>query len=264
MKCLLRSFLDDFHGGEGGGLRSLMTVLTESLSRKDCTTDHDLIDCCAEALSICLEASAASRSMVASASLCLGVKDIRDLILSANSSKARRYLAEAFSRLMDDLSLFGAAEWTSIVTDSVSVSVSILSLQPLKSSGETHGAALLGGICVKILHVEPSLIPPMTLKNGSDILSKLGEELLNLDDSVGNFCADAIFLGCSTKPGNVLHERFVAHQVKLCFFSFLCKANLVLLQFDTRNGYRAREFISGIDEVWKWRPDKRTWCVEAH
>jgi hypothetical protein len=207
VKCLLRSYLDDFHGEGEEKIYSLMDVLARTLEDK--STNGDLLDSCSEALSVCVGASAAARSMIQSSSVCLGVQDMTHLILSASSSKARRFLADAFCNLLMDVSLFNS-QWVYCVSEAMSTSAGILKKEPLQPSVDVHGAALLGGVCIRLFRLNPDLVRSDEWGTASRTLSRLGDGLLNADDSIGNVFSDAVLLACSGDPVPKLHERLAS------------------------------------------------------
>jgi len=205
VKCLLRSYLDDFHGGEDG-LRSLMVVLTKCLTLKG--IGKSLEESCSEALSVCIGTSAIARSMIQSSSLPLGLSDLRDMIVNSGSAKAKRFLADAFGNFLMDTSLLGS-QWIDVVTDALSISSKILGIQPLKPSYDVHGAALLGGTCIRLARLHPTLVTPNSYVMASELFERFGGALPNLDDMIGNVFCDALFLSCSggDKFKSELHDR---------------------------------------------------------
>jgi proteasome component ECM29 len=207
VKCLLRSFLDDFNGGDRG-LRALMGVLTKCLASTDTGTNEDLIDACSEAFSVCMEASSVARVMIQSSSLYLGLKDLRDLIMTTGSAKAKRFLADAFGNFLMDTPLLGS-QWTEVVTEALAFASKALSVEPLKPSNDVQGAALLGGTCVRLIRLHPALIRHDTYDMASELLKRLGSALTNADDMIGNIFCDAVLLSCSDGLKMELHDRYV-------------------------------------------------------
>ena len=207
VKCLLRSYLDDFNGGDTG-LRALMGVLTKCLASKDTRANEDLIDACSEAFSVCIEASSVARVMIQSSSLHLGLKDLRDLIMTTGSAKAKRFLADAFGNFLMDTPLLGL-QWTEVVTEALAFASKALALEPLKPSNDVQGAALLGGTCVRLIRLHPALIKHDTYDMASELLKRMGSALTNADDLIGNVFCDAILLSCSDGLEMELHDRYV-------------------------------------------------------
>jgi hypothetical protein len=206
VKCLLRSYLNDFHNDEEESVQLFMSLLAKSLCKElGESGSDDLLDASSEALSICLGESNAARAMIISSSLSLGVLDIRDLILSASSSRARRFLANSLANLMVDASLFQSG-WMDIVLQSSSSSFDVLKTEPIKPSIEVHGAALLGGVCVKLIRLNSTLISPVGWGFAMKILTRLGDGLVNKDDYIGNVSADSILL-CSSGGGAVSLDK---------------------------------------------------------
>ena len=194
LKCLLRSYLFDFHGGEQG-LNSFMFILTKCLTMKGKITSS-LEEVCSEALSVSIGTSATARSLIQSLSLPLGLSELRDMIISSNSSKTKRFLADAFGNFLMDASVIGS-HWIDIVTNALSISFQILKTDPLKPSNEVHGAALLGGTCIRRVLQHSTLVSPDTYNIASQVFKRFGIGLTNLDDMIGNIFCDAIFLSCS-------------------------------------------------------------------
>ncbi|KAL3920061.1 MAG: hypothetical protein SGILL_003448 [Bacillariaceae sp.] len=209
VKCLLRCFLDDFHGDESGTLQSFMGILAETLSRKEEMIDRDLQDTCAEAFSVCIGVSRDARTMIASSSLHLGIRDLRDLVLSSTSSRARRFHAEAFGKFMEDKDVLDPSEWSNVVIETTQTTFERLKVQPLKPGTETHGACLLGGTIVNLLCKYPSEVQSVSLAFASQILVNLGEGLLHTDDTVGNVCSDGILLACQQDGCTVLPDSLI-------------------------------------------------------
>jgi proteasome component ECM29 len=207
LKCLLRSFLDDFHG-DGVALQSFLKVVTETLSSKDEMSDKDLQDTCSEAILACVGVSCDARKLIVSSSLCLGIEDLRKLALSANSSMARRFLSEAFGKIMEDKDIFETTNWNCLVAQTIEISFSHLKMQPLKPCSETHGAALLGGTLVSLVRKNLSSVSSVTFIEVSQIMANLGEGILHMDESVANVCADGILAACSEHAHVSLPERY--------------------------------------------------------
>ncbi|KAL3920918.1 MAG: hypothetical protein SGILL_003023 [Bacillariaceae sp.] len=206
LRCLLRSFLDDFHG-EGSALRSFMQVVTETLLTD--MNDKDLQDTCSESILICVAASSDARTMIASGLLPLGVEILRNLAFSASSSMARRFLAEAFGKIMEDPDELESLDWQSILKQTSGTALNYLTTQPLKPCSETHGAALLGGTIVNIVRKHSSLVTSDVLMESTQVLINLGEGIMHRDDTVGNVCADGILLAFSKDVSVGLPERYV-------------------------------------------------------
>ena len=195
VKCMVRSYLNDFNGGDTG-LSSFMGVLTKCLASRENIRNEDVIDACSEAFSICFESSSIARGLIQSLSLNFGLKDVRDLIISTNSAKAKRFLADAFGHFLMDTHLVGS-QWTEFVTEALTFASDALAVEPLKPSNEIQGAALLGGTCVRLTRLHPSLINHEINDIASNLLIRLGSALTNADDMIGNVFCDAIFLSCS-------------------------------------------------------------------
>jgi hypothetical protein len=94
--------------------------------------------------------------------------------------------------LMMDVSNFDTSRWTAIVSTSISNASDVLNQEPLRSSAEVHGTALLGGLCIHLLHKELTFDWVVTLIKAAGIMESLGSGLISPDDTVGNFCSDGI------------------------------------------------------------------------
>ena len=170
------------------------------------TGNEDLLDAASEALSVCLGESAAARAMIKSSLLPLDVVNIRDLVLSTGSSRARRFLANSFSNLLKDVSLF-QSDWMDIVLQSISLSFDVVKSEPFKASIEVHGAFLLCGVCVNLIRLNAVLVIPSAWDIAVKTLIRLGDGLLDSDDYIGNVSADAILLCFSGGDAVRLDEK---------------------------------------------------------
>lgn len=197
VRCLLRSYLDDFHGGGDNDIRSFVDALTKCLAWKDDVSRSDsLLDACSEALCVCLETSATARSMLHSSALSLDVEGLRDLIVTSKSSRARRHLSDAFGHMLMDVSIFDS-RWIEVVKDSLSFSARFVEAEPIRPSVDTHGGALLGGTCVRLCRLNHRLVDSLGWSQASRVLRRLSEGVANADDSIGNVFCDAISLACT-------------------------------------------------------------------
>ena len=184
----------------------MMGVLAKCLASKDTLRNEDVIDACSEAFSICIETSSEARKMIQSSSLYIGLKDIRDLIINTSSAKAKRFLAGAFGHFLMDTPLLGS-QWTEVVTEGLVFASEALTIEPLKPSNDIHGAALLGGTCVRLTRLHPTLISDETHTIASNLMIRLGSALTNADDLIGNVFCDAIVLSCSGGFAVDLHNK---------------------------------------------------------
>jgi hypothetical protein len=139
--------------------------------------------------------------MILTSTVSIGVKDIQSLTLTAISAQTRRQLADSFLQVMNDVKSSGG-NWAELVSGALEGSFGVLRRQPLKASIELHGAALLGGTCVHLCRVHPEMV---TIEQSwglvKKILTRLGEGLMDADDSIGNVFADAIALAASGHSG---------------------------------------------------------------
>jgi len=260
IKCLLRSYLDDFNGEEEG-IRSFMGVLTRCLAWKESGANEDVLDACSEALSVCM-LSHVARAMIQSSSLPLDLKGLRDMVVSTPSAKAKRFLADAFGNFLMDTSLLGS-QWIEVITEALSLSSNHLVVEPFKPTNDVQGAALLGGICIRLVRLHPTLIRPNTYDMASNLLNRIGSALTNADDMIGNVFCDAISLSCSGRSALELHES-----LKPGMTSVLKNITIALNKFghgDRMNAPRVLKLIEptglsiGISSGLTVRPD----CVTA-
>ncbi|VEU39441.1 unnamed protein product [Pseudo-nitzschia multistriata] len=237
--CLLRSYQDDFNGGEQG-LGSFMGALTKCLAWEATSGNDDVLDACSEALSVCMS-SPAARAMIQSSSLSLDLKGLRDMIISSPSAKAKRFLADAFGSFLMDTSLLGT-QWIDVVTEALSLSSDYLAVEPFKPSKDVQGAALLGGTCVRVIRLHPPLTRPETYEMASIILKRLGSALTNADDMIGNVFCDAISLSCSGGFTPELHEN-----LKQGMASVLKNTTLALNKFGHGDRVNAPRVLKAIE-----------------
>ena len=111
-----------------------------------------------------------------------------------------------FGNVLMDTSLLGS-QWINAVTEAISISSDLLAEDPLKPSNEIHGAALLGGICIKLIRLHPTLVRTDSYDMASKLWDRLGSALTNVDDLIGNVFCDAILLSCSGGFTIELHDR---------------------------------------------------------
>jgi proteasome component ECM29 len=206
VKCLLASFLGDFHLVEADATL-MLDSLSKLLSEEGSSRDMDLMDICSEALSTCLGASSTIRNLVRTSATGLGPENLRDLILSAGSATTRRFLSEALKTLMVDISNFDSLQWKKLVAESILMAYDVLKVQPLKSTAQVHGAALLGGLCIKLIHSDVNKNWGDSIATAAQVMVCLSSGLLSPDDSVGNFCCDGIVFLCSVDGATTLHAR---------------------------------------------------------
>ena len=139
----------------------------------------------------------------------MGLKELRNLLLSADSATTRRYIAEAFSTVMIHQTTHDESQIAKMISESLRVASSALKLQPLKSSAEVHGGALLGGISIKLLHFVPALEGGDSFSTARQVMTWLSDGLLSSDDSVSNFCCDGLVFSCTYDQTPMLHEMYV-------------------------------------------------------
>ena len=221
----LTCLLSDLYGGENEAVGSYVGALCETLTyfgtaSRGRGTAHgrdsiDLLDECSICLAGCLSTSRFARSMVLSGGTTFGLEDMEALAVLADSSKARRYLAESCGCIFEDHDLWQDNGAQVSMTDWIKKSHI---LRPLKicekklsdmqtelfQVGEVHGAAFLGARCCRAFRV-------MFSKKGSNdnasvdecwnlidsIVDSLGRGTLNSDETIGNAFSQALSIALS-------------------------------------------------------------------
>ena len=193
IECLLRSYLDDFHGGEESDINLFMDALTTSIKGSaQSGANDDLMDSCSMALSTCLETSDVARRAILSSSLSINMEDLKSLILTATSSQTRRHLADSFLLIMDDVALCGN-DWSNNLSTALSFSTVVIQKHPFKPSCEMHGGALLAGTCIQLSRRHPEMLSDDQIWSASNtVLTRLGQGIMDKDDTVGNVVVDSI------------------------------------------------------------------------
>jgi proteasome component ECM29 len=203
--------LSDLYGGIDNSitsyLRCISCALNEATTTKNVGTAQLL-----DEVSICfaglLRTSKFARAAIASDESLNAVR-IAELALSAPSSKARRYLAEAYLCLVEDgtiwttTGLFQPLQWKERTSIESIIKTCVGYLTDMTSTtavaANIHGAAYLGASCIKVLRnfwtgndedTEREL--RNCLIHASNAVTALGRGLLHLDEALGNACAGAL------------------------------------------------------------------------
>jgi proteasome component ECM29 len=168
VEYLLQCLLHDIYGGDDDAMQTFVSAIATSIID---ATSHGrreylgLLDECAGALSLCLSTSSLARSLVASKNIPLGPENIKELALGCNSSKARRLLAESWGYLYKDTLLWENDVWAETVEAALRSCCELIERKGA-SVGNKHGAAFMGGACIKVYRQHPTL-------NASDSMASL-------------------------------------------------------------------------------------------
>ncbi len=159
VEYLLQCLLHDIYGGDDDAIQTFVSAISASIldAANQARREYlGLLDICAEALSLCLSTSSLARSLVVSQNTPLTTITIQQLSLGCNSSKARRLLAESWCHLYLDTLLWDNNVWSETVEGSLRSCCEIIEGKT-SSVGNKHGAAFLGGACIKVIRRHPTL-----------------------------------------------------------------------------------------------------------
>lgn len=222
----LGCLLSDLYGGEDDAVALYVTALSRTLrhfgtARGGRGSAHgresiDLLDECSICLAGCLSTSRFARSMILSGRAAIGLEDLEALAILADSSKARRYLAEACGHIYEDRDL-----WQSVPGVEVGLSEWVEKcriLQPLKTCakqlkdmqtelfqiGEVHGAAFLGARCCRSFRLlasskkaESNTAIDECWESANSIIESLGRGTLHSDEIIGNAFSQGMSIALS-------------------------------------------------------------------
>lgn len=203
-KCLL----NDFYGGDDEAVCSYMDAMTKSLVQvANLGRDYvELLDECSSSLASCIATSLFARRLVfghEDQHLSVGIEDIQKLVLNVSSSTARRELANACGSIYGDSDLWSQGEWLSSIVGLMMNCLEVLNGSSGSKLGSVHGAAFLGGTCVKHYRLNPSLA---TSDKGWDlackILSSLGKGTTVADDVIGKAYTEVLAVALSYDRGS--------------------------------------------------------------
>ena len=139
------------YGGDEEAIRVFVLAISTSILDASSQVQRDflgLLDECAGALSLCLFTSPFARSLISSGNAALNPSRIQELSLRCNSSKARRLLSESWGHLFQDSLLYENYNWAETLEFALQSCCEII--EGNSSVGEKHGAAFLGGTCIKL------------------------------------------------------------------------------------------------------------------
>jgi proteasome component ECM29 len=222
----LACLLSDLYGGEDDAVAAYVNALSETLADFG-TAGHgrglahgresiDLLDECTICLAGCLSTSRFARAIILGGQSSFGLPDMEALALSADSSKARRYLAEACGHIYEDAYLWQSAPDVNVELEEWVQKCQIL--RPLHECarkltamqnesflvGEVHGAAFLGARCSRAFRLLAS-------KKGSSagssidtcwesvntIIAALGHGTAHSDEIISNAFAQGLSIALS-------------------------------------------------------------------
>ena len=170
IEYLLKCLLHDMYGGDEGAMQVFVLAISSSILEASSHVQRDflgLLDECAGALSLCLFTSPFARTLISSGNAALGPSKIQELSLRCNSSKARRLLSESWGHLFQDTLIYENHIWAETLEVALQSCCEII--EGHSSVGEKHGAAFLGGTCIKVYRQRTTL-------NLSDSLAALASK----------------------------------------------------------------------------------------
>ena len=195
-----------FHGANGMSSPALM----------------DLLDVASGCFAITIGSSRHARELLVRGKIGFGMQELEELVFSAASSKARRYLAEAIGEMYNDGNVWGEcqsmSEWlrqTNVVRSIEACCSETVQIQKNHFLlGKLHGALYLGAqlvrsIRMQVIALEPDFDDEMTWEKLCTILAMLAKGILQSDDVVGNAAADGLTVALSytQQDAPVLHPR---------------------------------------------------------
>ena len=210
--CLLSDLYGGIDDSTSQYLKCISYAFNEATSSKRLGTVQ-LLDEASICFAGLLRASQFARAAIASDESLNAVR-IAELALAAPSSKARRYLAEAYLRLTEDETIwdetghFEPSQWKertgieNILKTCGTYLVDLTSTSMVAS--KIHGAAYLGASCVRVLrklwtNTAEDAAGELRdcLIDASSVVTILGRGLLHLDEVIGNACAGALTIAFS-------------------------------------------------------------------
>jgi proteasome component ECM29 len=217
VKFSMEALLNDLYGGEDESVEKYVSAITGTLSEIATfgREYHELLDECAICLSTCLSTSAYARTLLLSVNdtnkvASLGLKELDDLALTANSSRARRFLAESCGYLYEDKTFWHqnqlSTEWMQAIQRAMTACAKELKESRQRNGvvGHIHGAAFLGATCVRAFRLSPGYhvgADDALAKNcwelACTILGALGDGTLHADDIICNSFSDGLAIALS-------------------------------------------------------------------
>jgi len=204
--------LSDLYGGIDNSTTTYLKCISYALN--EATTSPKKVGAVQllDEVSICfaglLRTSQFARAAIASDESLNAVR-IAELALSAPSSKARRYLAEAYLCLVEDSTIWTATktfqplQWKERTGIESIIKTCVTDLTEMTSTttvaAKIHGAAYLGASCIRVLRdfwTSTAEDSEGELRDclicASSLVTLLGRGLLHLDEVIGNACAGAL------------------------------------------------------------------------
>ena len=222
----LACLLSDLYGGEDVAVAAYVNALSETLMQFGTASDRrrsvhgresiDLLDECSICLSGTLSTSRFARSMILAGQCRFSLADMESLAMLADSSKARRYLAEACGHIYQDASLWQSAPGVNVSLDEWVEKSEIV--RPLKLcaqklaamqrdlfiAGEVHGAAFLGARCIRAFRLlaaekdnSDGSVVDECWNHAATIIGALGRGTMHSDETIGNAFAQGLSIALS-------------------------------------------------------------------
>jgi proteasome component ECM29 len=214
VKFSLNCLMSDLYGGEDDAVEIYVAALAKTVSEvanlgRECI---ELLDESATCLSICFSTSAHARSLVANGKTSLGLQDMEELALTANSSITRRVLAESCGSLYEDRSLWQTSQWIEAIQRPLKVCAEEIVSSHRSAGGQIHGAAFLGSRCVRAFRLHPENASPEGATGwlmACKVLGALGQGTMHTDEIISNAFADglAIALSYSEDDAPILDQK---------------------------------------------------------
>ena len=219
----------DLYGGEDDAVCAYVNALSETImhfgtAKGGRGSAHgresiDLLDECSICLAGCISTSSFARFMILSGRLSFGLEEMEALAILADSSKARRYLAEACGHIYEDQNLWQSApgvnvgldEWMEKCQIQRPLEICAKKLAEMQTNvfdlGEVHGAAFLGARCCRAFRLMASKkeVPANSSIDSScwesiaKIIEALGCGTVHSDEVMGNAFSQGLSIALSYK-----------------------------------------------------------------
>ena len=221
----LACLLSDLYG-EDDAVAAYVNALTETLGHLRIASgvrgsphgreSIDLLDECSICLAGCLSTSRFARATVLGGRTSFGLSSMEALAILADSSKARRYLAEACGHIYEDANLWQSASDDNLELDEWVERCQIV--RPLQECarkltdmqngpflvGEIHGAAFLGARCSRAFRLLAfKKMSPVSSsiyacwESVNTIIAALGRGTVHSDEIIGNAFAQGLAIALS-------------------------------------------------------------------
>jgi proteasome component ECM29 len=254
MLCLL----NDFYGGSDEPIRSYLEALTRSLilyksgsMRIDSAHSLDavdLLDVCSSSLAALLSASKFARECFMNGSL-FGFKELQELAVHVNSSRARRYLAKSCGIMLEDNETMEKEDSQSpVLLPESAFDLCLTILSDIEGSrtgslSRTHGSVFLGAYAIKALRKRisqnASLASSSLLQKAATVLAKLGYGCMHSEELVGNACSDGLVIAFHSDDNSSVHLGTEFCQSSVIDLRKLAEANAKFSHTDSLNVLRA-------------------------